>query len=179
MIPTPPYSAETQPMEDFWDRPRVVTARQSAAALHEQLDVDLPNHDMREDYWLELAVAALGEPTEPVGEPTREALEGMVHQFAYWHDTVGGLSTGGLSALEEAFEVLGWEDPHPVEASRCVWPSGCTKRGSMGTPVAVDDPDYGGQRYVWTCWDHSPEARRRARLAGSGGPTEPTTEDAG
>jgi hypothetical protein len=58
-----------------------------------------------------------------------EALEGMVYQFAYWSDTAGGFCTGGLSALEDAFEVLGWEDPHPVPEVRCDEP-GCLQRGA-------------------------------------------------
>ena len=47
----------------------------------------------------------------------KEALEDMVWQFAY-RDTKGNkpvLHTGGLSALEGAFEVLGWEDPKVIE----------------------------------------------------------------
>src|SRR3990172_2555743 len=48
----------------------------------------------------------------------RESLEDMCNQFAY---TVRGpaLTTGGLSALELAFSVLGWEDPHPIPDQRC------------------------------------------------------------
>ncbi len=44
----------------------------------------------------------------------KKALESMVWQFAYRR---GGtyLSTAGLSALEEAFEVLGWKDPYFVK----------------------------------------------------------------
>lgn len=47
----------------------------------------------------------------------KEALESMVWQFAH-RGVKGGTSilyTGGLSALESAFEALGWEDPHVVE----------------------------------------------------------------
>lgn len=44
-------------------------------------------------------------------ERTIDALIGMVQQFAFRTDK-GALWTGGLSALEEAFEVLDWEDPH-------------------------------------------------------------------
>jgi len=43
----------------------------------------------------------------------REALEDMVYQFAYSRTQDGEviISTGGLSALEDAFETLGWPDP--------------------------------------------------------------------
>ena len=85
----------------------------------------------------------------PVGpiDPVRDALEGMVYQFAYWSDGIGGISCGGLSALEDAFVVLGWEDPMPVPSMCCDEP-GCMKQGTMGTPVV------GGYRR--TCWDHRP-----------------------
>ena len=47
----------------------------------------------------------------------KEALEEMVWQFAY--RGVKGkksiLHTGGLSALESAFEALGWPDPKPID----------------------------------------------------------------
>ena len=44
----------------------------------------------------------------------REALEEMVWQFAYKGVKNGKsvLHTGGLSALENAFEALGWSDPY-------------------------------------------------------------------
>lgn len=47
----------------------------------------------------------------------REALESMVYQFGYptVKDGQPSLCTGGLSALEKAFEVLGWGDPHIIE----------------------------------------------------------------
>jgi hypothetical protein len=44
----------------------------------------------------------------------KEALEGMVWQFAYrsvGKDNKSILWTGGLSALEGAFEALGWDNP--------------------------------------------------------------------
>ena len=73
----------------------------------------------------------------------REVLEHMVHQFAYWSESVGGLGTGGLSALEDAFEVLGWDDPHPVPGARCQRPyADCMGRGDSGIPRAF------GERYL-------------------------------
>jgi hypothetical protein len=51
----------------------------------------------------------------------REALEAMVWQFAY-RTLVDGrrsLTTIGLSALEDAFVALGWEDPHFVTEAGC------------------------------------------------------------
>ena len=51
----------------------------------------------------------------------REALEDMCFQFAY-KGMQGGkriLHTGGLSTLESAFAILGWDDPHVVEDQGC------------------------------------------------------------
>jgi hypothetical protein len=64
----------------------------------------------------------------------RDALEAMVRQFAYWTDGKGGsLWTGGLSTLEDAFDLLGWDDPHPVPDMACDEP-GCSKQGTCGWP---------------------------------------------
>ena len=74
------------------------------------------------------------------------ALESMVYQFAYWSDgPKPGLITGGLSALEEAFEVLGWDEPHPVPSMQCD-ERGCRKQATCGWPTN------GGYRR--TCGDH-------------------------
>lgn len=81
----------------------------------------------------------------------REALESMVMQFAYWVEgPTGGYWTGGLSALEDAFAVLGWDDPHPAPEAECDEP-GCHKQSSCGTPVPMPT------RYRRTCGDHRPE----------------------
>lgn len=81
-------------------------------------------------------------------DEAREALEGMVRQFAYWSDSAGGLTTGGLSDLEQAFTVLGWDDPHPVPEMRCDEP-GCLHKYSSGTPTPTG--------YRWTCHEHRPQ----------------------
>ena len=52
-------------------------------------------------------------------EVYKEALEGMVWQFGF-RDTVNdrlAITNGGLSALEEAFDALGWNNPHYVNDS--------------------------------------------------------------
>lgn len=76
----------------------------------------------------------------------REALEAMVHQFAYWDDKAGGYTTGGLSALEDAFEVLGWDDPHPYPSGRC---HRCKRQATVGTPSKAG--------YKWSCHEHAPK----------------------
>ena len=62
------------------------------------------------------------------------ALEGMVYQFAYSGDNPATLRTGGLSALEEAFGVLGWTDPKPVPDLECD-SEGCHKTATCGVPT--------------------------------------------
>ncbi len=64
----------------------------------------------------------------------REALENMCYQFAYWSDSVGGIWTGGLSTLEDAFFTLGWENPHPIPGMRCDF-KGCMSQATCGTPT--------------------------------------------
>ena len=46
----------------------------------------------------------------------KEALEDMAWQFGYRGTKDGKevIHTGGLSALETAFFVLGWDDPHII-----------------------------------------------------------------
>ena len=51
-------------------------------------------------------------------ERLRDALEGMCYQFGHDYERDGRryLGTMGLSNLEDAFELLGWDDPHPLPA---------------------------------------------------------------
>ena len=54
-------------------------------------------------------------------ERLKDALEDMVYQFGY-RSVIGGkrcFTTGGLSALENAFEALGWDEGHVVEDGGC------------------------------------------------------------
>lgn len=67
----------------------------------------------------------------------KDALESMVWQFGYRGVKNGKpiIWTGGLSALEEAFEVLGWEDPHylPDAEGYCCEIKGCVEPDTCGT----------------------------------------------
>lgn len=73
------------------------------------------------------------------------ALESMVYQFAYYGK--GVMSTGGLSALEEAFEVLGWDDPHPMPERMQCYDESCAELATAGEKF----PD---GVYRRTCWTH-------------------------
>ena len=79
----------------------------------------------------------------------KDALEGLTFQFAY-QVVVGGipcLTTGGLSTLEEAFELLGWKDPYPVPEAKCF---SCNQWATCGTPT----PKNYTQNYVRVCGKH-------------------------
>jgi hypothetical protein len=83
------------------------------------------------------------------------ALESMVWQFAYRR---GGpyFSTGGLAALEEAFETLGWKDPHKVsesEGSFCDV-KGCHEFSECGGGA------WSETGYWMLCGEHYAQARK-------------------
>ncbi len=66
----------------------------------------------------------------------KEALEDMVNQFAY-PCSIGGIAhitTGGLSALELAFEVLDYPDPKPVPEHQCQFKD-CSEYATCGIPT--------------------------------------------
>jgi hypothetical protein len=58
----------------------------------------------------------------------------LVSMFAYKLDDPPRISTGGLSVLEDAFEILGYDDPHPMPERQCQF-EGCTKTATSGTPT--------------------------------------------
>lgn len=75
----------------------------------------------------------------------REIIEDLLHQFAY-DNHHGEIGTGGLSALEAAFDYVGWEDPHPLEEELICNFDTCDERATCGTPT-----DKGYQRL---CYEH-------------------------
>lgn len=78
----------------------------------------------------------------------RDCIESLVWQFGF-RAVVSGrrvLSSGGLSVLEEAFDLLGWDDPHVVSDQGCEFP-GCIEWATCG----VNTPD----GYKRTCGPHS------------------------
>ena len=62
--------------------------------------------------------------------------EDVAYQFGYYFPIKDMLyiSTGGLSTLEEAFDILGWTDPHSVPECECEFP-GCHEHATCGTPT--------------------------------------------
>jgi hypothetical protein len=76
----------------------------------------------------------LGNPAPRENEERlRVALKSMVRQFAYVSDGPK-YRTGGLMALEDAFEVLGWSDPKDAPEIKCQ-AEGCIKEATCGTPT--------------------------------------------
>lgn len=85
------------------------------------------------------------------GAELREALEGMVWQFGYKGVKNGRriIHTAGLSALEYAFDALGWpDDPHDVHdtSTGCDY-NNCGKWTEIGTPTEI------GYKHFCT-WEH-------------------------
>lgn len=67
----------------------------------------------------------------------KEFAEEVVYQFGYYCQNGGRLciTHGGLSTLEWAFDILGWENPHPVPECECQI-EGCHEHATCGTPTA-------------------------------------------
>ena len=94
--------------------------------------------------------------------------EDVAYQFGYYFPIKDMLyiSTGGLSTLERAFDILGWNDPHPVPECECEFP-GCHEHATCGTPTK--------DGYKRVCGKHFAELYRdeaEAALAQKGGDAE-------
>ena len=95
----------------------------------------------------------------------KEFAEDVAYQFGYYFPIkdILYISTGGLSTLEWAFRILGWNDPHPVPECECEFP-GCHKHATCGTPTK--------DGYKRVCGKHFAELYREeaeAALAQKGG----------
>lgn len=66
----------------------------------------------------------------------REFAEDVAYQFGYYGQYNGRLhiGNGGLSTLEWAFDILGWENPHPVPECECEI-DGCHEHATCGSPT--------------------------------------------
>lgn len=87
----------------------------------------------------------------------KEALEDMVWQFAYHGQNEGKpfLYTGGLSALESAFSVLGWDDPHYIEDTN----GSCCDVEGCGGQIVCGGSHWRESGYWCICARHSEMAR--------------------
>ena len=88
--------------------------------------------------------------------------EDVAYQFGYYFPIKDMLyiSTGGLSTLERAFDILGWNDPHPVPECECEFP-GCHEHATCGTPTK--------DGYKRVCGKHFAELYREKAEAGQKG----------
>ncbi len=75
----------------------------------------------------------------------RDALDNMVRQFACTAN--GKRSTGGLSALEQAFEVLGLDDPHSLDTKEMCDEPGCNAPRTCGWPSSAGYRNTCGKHY--------------------------------
>jgi hypothetical protein len=101
-------------------------------------------------------LAATSDPAPLDAARLREFAEDVVRQFGYWSESAAGYTAGGLSTLEEAFAILGWDDPHPVEAddpNRCDERK-CRRQSSTGWPTRPGGTGLNGG-YRRTCHEHS------------------------
>ena len=66
----------------------------------------------------------------------REFAKDVAYQFGYYCQNGGRLhiTHGGLSTLEWAFDILGWENPHPVPECECEI-DGCHEHATCGAPT--------------------------------------------
>ena len=72
-----------------------------------------------------------------VANDIKDFAEDVACQFGYYCQNGGRLHVthGGLSTLEWAFDILGWENPHPVPEYECEV-DGCYEHATCGTPTA-------------------------------------------
>ena len=69
-------------------------------------------------------------------EEFKAALEDMVDQFAYPLNDPPRITTGSLSALEHAFDVLGYSDPKEMPERKCQYDSyPCHRTATCGIPT--------------------------------------------
>ena len=82
----------------------------------------------------------------------REFAKDVAYQFGYYCQNGGRLhiTHGGLYTLEWAFDILGWENPHPVPECECEI-DGCHEHATCGAHTA--------DGYKWMCSKHCRERR--------------------
>lgn len=93
--------------------------------------------------WMDVMETNLSEHCEEI----EAALDSMTRHFAYSTDS-GQWHTGGLSALEYAFEALGWDDPCDIPEELLCADRLCQRLANCGTPTS--------DGYRRTCSEHIP-----------------------
>lgn len=107
--------------------------RQLYAALQRYEDTGLTQEKYEA---MKLELEKVNAERDEVIADIRAFAEDVAHQFGY-HTQYNGrltLTHGGLSTLEWAFDILGWENPHPDPENECQY-AGCHHYASCGTPT--------------------------------------------
>ena len=130
---------------------------------HKAVPGEFGTYDAFFDY--SMAVKRLGhyENTGLEPEEIKGFAEDVAYQFGYYFPIkdILYISTGGLSTLEWAFRILGWNEPHPVPECECEVP-GCHEHATCGTPTK--------DGYKRVCGKHFAElAREEAKAVLKGG----------
>lgn len=138
----------------MWTLEEYIEKYEQLQAENKKLKENAVNHHAEAAKFLSERAARKGQIRifQAENKRLKEELESMLYQFAGWNDTKGGFTTDGLSALESAFDTLGWNDPHIHKFSQCDEP-GCKKRGTCGWGPK------GKRRH--TCSTHYIEATRK------------------
>ena len=79
----------------------------------------------------------------------KEFAEDVVYQFGYYGQYNGRLHIGhgGLSTLEWAFDILGWDNPHPAPEFECEI-DGCHEHATCGAPTSDGYKRMCGKHYI-------------------------------
>lgn len=124
------------------------------------LESDLIFLNSSEKWKKVLSRLAAYEDTGLEPEEIKEFAEDVIRQFAY-HGQVNGrcaYTAGGLSTLEWAFQICGWDDPHPCPECECEVKN-CHEWATGGRPTT--------DGYKFLCSRHymAYEAREEAEAA--------------
>ena len=81
-------------------------------------------------------------------DDVKEFAEDVVYQFGYYGQYNGRLHIGhgGLSTLEWAFDILGWDNPHPAPEFECEI-EGCHEHATCGAPTSEGYKRMCGKHY--------------------------------
>lgn len=152
------YESGAKTMAEYIEREALQTAlqRKKAGVCERRFTEGWNDCLMRVKSMVHSAKAADVAPVAGMKEFAAE----VAYQFGYKGTYNGRLHImhGGLSTLERAFEILGWENPHPYPEGECDW-DGCHEYATCGTPT----PD----GYKRVCSKHFAviEARKEAERA--------------
>lgn len=119
---------------------RLIDADKLLCEIEEELSCECKAYTAEQNKWIDtgLRIAATDIRHQPTVKAVKEDdmrafAEDVVYQFGYYGQHKGRLHIihAGLSALEWAFDILGWENPHPAPEYECEI-DGCTERAIYG-----------------------------------------------